>query len=370
MTRLSSATESTRAPEDERSSGPADSAGPGDEPNRPGAPARGGDPGLAATLRSFADLTYRDSFWPSRRYEDGCDRLALRSLLPPMGLRLIEVGAGFGRLANEYAGYIEVVLLDASEALLDAARLQTNGDSRVSVVLGDAYQLPFPDASFDAAVCIRVLHHFEDPRPAIYELARVLRPGGVLVIESANKRNMKAVIAYLMRRQSWSPFARGSRRYEGVRLIPGFTRPARVRDPAERVSVTDSAPRWSVATSYLHAPRDLRAWLESAGLQISASRSVGLFRLPFLTGHLPLAVLIAAERLQQSALSRLSLGPSLYYRAVRTSHRVGRSGDAGDREEERGVVGRGPYDESTPPRPFSATDEQVLLASQDPSVRR
>ena len=342
MTRQSSARESTPAPEDERSTGPADSAGPGDEPNRPGPPARGGDPGLEATLQSFSDLTYRDAFWPSRRYEDRCDRLALRSLLPPMGARLIEVGAGFGRLANEYAGYTEVVLLDASEALLEAARLQTEGDSRVSVVLGDAYQLPFPDASFDAAVCIRVLHHFEDPRPAIHELARVLRPGGVLVIESSNKRNIKGVIAYLIRRQSWSPFAPGSRRYEGVRLVPGFTRPSMPRDPTERMPVTDSAPRWSVATSYLHAPRDLGAWLESAGLQISASRSVGLFRLPFLTRHLPLVLLIAAERLQQSALSRLSLGPSLYYRAVRTSQRGGRLGDAGDSEEERGVVGRVP----------------------------
>ena len=334
---------STRAIEDQASSRPGDSTGHSDDRDQPAALAPSGDPGLETTLRSFADLTYRDAFWPSRRYEDECDRLALRALLPPTGGRLIEVGAGFGRLADEYAGYMEVVLLDASEVLLEAARRQVEGDPRVSFVLGDAYQLPFPDASFDAAVCIRVLHHFADPRPAISELARVLSPGGVLVVESSNKRNMKAVIAYLIRRQTWSPFARGSRRYEGVHLVPGLARPSRFRGSVERAPVMGSTPCWSVATSYVHAPGDLGAWLAAVGLQISASRSVGLFRLPFLTRHLPLGVLIGAERLQQSALSRLSLGPSLYYRAVHApACKGGRPVDAGRRGGERGVPDRLP----------------------------
>src|ERR1035437_4407732 len=49
------------------------------------------------------DLSYRDAFWASRAYEDLCDRLALRALLPATGEQLLPLGAGFGRLTDEYA---------------------------------------------------------------------------------------------------------------------------------------------------------------------------------------------------------------------------------------------------------------------------
>jgi hypothetical protein len=48
------------------------------------------------------DLSYRDEFWASRDYEDRCDRLALRALLPASGGHLLDLGAGFGRLVDEY----------------------------------------------------------------------------------------------------------------------------------------------------------------------------------------------------------------------------------------------------------------------------
>jgi SAM-dependent methyltransferase len=291
-------------------------AGPGGDPPAP-RPRPDADPGLGATLLAFSDLTYRDAFWPKRRYEDRCDRIALRAFLPRSGGRLIEVGAGFGRLAGEYAGYREVVLLDASEALLQAARARLGVDPRFTVVSGDAFRLPFPDASFDAAVCIRVLHHFEDPRPAIREMSRVVRPGGVLVLESANKRNIKAVAAYWLRRQAWSPFARGSRRYVGVRLLPEpLLREVRPRR-AERPAAAEPGVTWGAQVTYLHSPRDLATWVRAAGFEGRGQRSVGLFRLPILTSHAPLGLLVALERLQQVALAPITAGPSVFLKAVR-----------------------------------------------------
>src|SRR5438105_3735380 len=76
---------------------------------------------LSADLPEY-DLRYRDVFWRTRDYEDLCDRIAIRALLPRNGDRLIEVGAGFGRLVDEYRGYRSVVLFDASPALLGAGR--------------------------------------------------------------------------------------------------------------------------------------------------------------------------------------------------------------------------------------------------------
>jgi cyclopropane fatty-acyl-phospholipid synthase-like methyltransferase len=64
----------------------------------------------------YEDSTYRTDFWEGqdREYEDLAERIALRRLLPPTGRRLIDIGGGFGRLAEFYAGYEQVVLLDYS----------------------------------------------------------------------------------------------------------------------------------------------------------------------------------------------------------------------------------------------------------------
>ena len=74
--------------------------------------------------------------------------------------------------------------------------------------------LPYPDGHFDTAVCVRVLHHFADPGPVLAELGRVTRPGGVVVLEYANKRNLKSIARRVLGRQSWSPFELGSVEYK------------------------------------------------------------------------------------------------------------------------------------------------------------
>ena len=264
---------------------------------------------------AYTDLRYRDSFWPRRAYEDRCDRISLRSMLPRTGDRLIEVGAGFGRLADEYAGYREVVLLDLSGVQLDAARERFGRNPRYSVVEGDAFHLPFPDASFDAVVCVRVIHHFEDPAPAIAEMARVLRPGGVLVLESSNKRNVKAIALYLLRRRRDSPFKAGSQHEADAFVLPAFLR-RRLKGRPSTVAA-ESAPRWSATTGLDHAPSDLRRWLRAAGLQVAATRSVGLFRADAVSRRVPLRLLTAMEKTQQVLLAPLTPGPSIFVRAVR-----------------------------------------------------
>jgi SAM-dependent methyltransferase len=63
---------------------------------------------------------YSQEFWQNqgRDYEDRVERIALRRLLPPRGgRRILEIGAGFGRLTNELAGFEQVVLLDYSRSM-------------------------------------------------------------------------------------------------------------------------------------------------------------------------------------------------------------------------------------------------------------
>jgi SAM-dependent methyltransferase len=237
-------------------------------------------------LATYEDLGYRDVFWAARRYEDACDRVAIRALLPPRGDRLIEVGAGFGRLADEYRGYGEVVLLDSSEVHVAAAREALAGDPRIQVVLGDACGLPYPDGYFDATVCVRVLHHFADPGPVLAELGRVTRPGGVVVLEYANKRNLKAIARRVLGRQSWSPFEPGSIEYKPFHFD--------------------------------HAPVGVRRALRRADLRIECMRAASLFRLPSLSRRVPLAFLVAAEARLQAPLGSITPGPSVFLRARRS----------------------------------------------------
>jgi ubiquinone/menaquinone biosynthesis C-methylase UbiE len=236
-------------------------------------------------LATYEDLGYRDVFWSTRRYEDACDRVALRALLPRHGDRLIEVGAGFGRLADEYTGYREVVLLDSSEVHVVAAREALAGEARYDVVLGDALALPYPDGHFDAAVCVRVLHHFPDPAPLLEELGRVIRPGGVLVLEYANKRNLKSIARRVLDRQRWSPFDVGSVAYKPFH--------------------------------YDHAPVEVRRSLRRAHLEVERMRAASLFRIPLLTRRLPLSLLVSAESRLQSPLGSITPGPSVFLRARR-----------------------------------------------------
>jgi SAM-dependent methyltransferase len=261
---------------------------------------------------AYADMLYRDRFWPGRRYEDRCDRIALRAMLPPTGGRMIEIGAGFGRLADEYTGYDSVVLLDLSGAQIEAARERLRDDPRYEVVEGDAFHLPFPDASFDAVVCIRVIHHFEDPRPAIREMARVLKPEGTLVLECGNKRNLKAIGLYWLRRRKTSPFKRGTERAPDIHLLPDA-----IRRRTAHQSAGPTPGKWEASTDFDHSPVDLRIWVRDAGLRIEATRSVSNLRLPFVTRRVPLGVLTWLERRLQSPLASMTIGPSIAVRAVR-----------------------------------------------------
>lgn len=258
------------------------------EPIVPSAPEPAGQSAASSLspdheIPRYDDLRYRDVFWAARDYEDRCDRIAIRALLPATGERLLEVGAGYGRLAGEYRGYREVVLLDASEAHVSAAHEQFRDDPRIRVERGDAYALPFEDGSFDVVVCVRVVHHLERPAAVFAEFARVLRPGGVLVLEFANKRNLKAILQHALGRQDWSPFT--IERHEYLPL------------------------------HFDRHPLEVRRLLRRAGLRVEVVRAVSLLRLPMLRGRIPARWLAALEGPLQGPLGSVTPGPSVYLRA-------------------------------------------------------
>ncbi|HEV2334805.1 MAG TPA: metalloregulator ArsR/SmtB family transcription factor [Stellaceae bacterium] len=98
---------------------------------------------------------------------------------------LLDIGTGTGRVIEVLGPRVGHALgIDQSREMLAVARvnLERAGLSNSIVRLGDMYQLPLADASFDAVVIHQVLHYADRPAAAIAEAARVLRPGGILVV--------------------------------------------------------------------------------------------------------------------------------------------------------------------------------------------
>ncbi len=97
----------------------------------------------------------------------------------------IDLGTGTGRILELFAGRYERGLgLDLNQAMLTYARskLGRGGNGHVQVRHGDIYALALPDGVADAIVMHQVLHFLSDPALAIREAARVLAPGGRLLI--------------------------------------------------------------------------------------------------------------------------------------------------------------------------------------------
>ena len=231
---------------------------------------------------------YQRTFWErgQREYEDEAEALALRRLLPDSGMRLLEIGAGAGRNSPRYRGFEQVVLLDASRSQLRQARERLGGEGRYRFVVGDAYWLPFTADSFDAATMIRTLHHLVEPGAALAQVRRALTPKGIFILEFANKRNLKAIGRWLIRRQVWNPFS---------------------HEPVE-----------FVALNFNFHPQAVGEWLRAAGFRVVRRLSVSHFRWGWLKERLPTRLLLAGESLLQWTGAWFPWTPSVFVEAVAT----------------------------------------------------
>ncbi|MBA3873687.1 MAG: class I SAM-dependent methyltransferase, partial [Anaerolineae bacterium] len=211
-------------------------------------------------------------------YEDQVERIALRRLLPKHGRRLLELGAGFGRLTSEYSMYDQVVLVDYSFSQLQYAQEKFGNNNRFIYVAADAYQLPFRAGVFDGATIIRVIHHIADVNVALRQVRRVLAPNGKLILEYANKRNIKAIYRYSRGLQDWDP--------------------------------NDLQPVEFIELNFDFHPMYMRQRLTGAGFTTQRSVPVSFFRIGAIKDHLPSKMLAGLDGLLQ--LTGLHYTPSIF----------------------------------------------------------
>lgn len=157
-----------------------------------------------------------------------------------IGGRILEVGVGTGLSLPEYTWTNRVTGVDLSAPMLRKAKARAR-EHRLTNVDGlavmDARHLGFQDAVFDVVVAQYVITAVPDPEATLDEFARVLRPGGEIVLvnhlgaETGPRAALERAFAPLARRLGWQPefrwhrLAQWSARHGGVRLIERRTIP-------------------------------------------------------------------------------------------------------------------------------------------------
>lgn len=146
---------------------------------------------LAAALwwrKNPSACPYGQRFWVEAPHPF-ITRKRLRAVLAPQaGQRVLEVGPGTGYYSLDVADWLsprgQLDIFDLQQEMLDHTLTQARerGIENITPTQGDARELPYADASFDAAYLVAVLGEIPEQEAALRELARVLKPGGRLVI--------------------------------------------------------------------------------------------------------------------------------------------------------------------------------------------
>lgn len=241
-------------------------------------------------IADYNGYDYKKIFWEDadRKYEDMADRLAIRRLLPKQMGTFVDIAGGYGRLADEYLNRARVAtLFDYSETELAQAK-DLYGD-KIQTQPGDIYDLPFADDSFDALMMVRATHHFSDMQKVMDELYRILKPGGVAVIEVANKKTLPKMFRYWFKKSDVNPFS---------------LEPAHLRD-------------LNAQGFYNYHPKYIEEVFKKSGFKIDKVLSVSNFRSAKLKKLFGTKNLVRMEKSAQKLLAPVRFAPSIYYRLVK-----------------------------------------------------
>lgn len=244
----------------------------------------------AKVISDYNGYDYKKIFWEDadRKYEDAADRLAIRRLLPKHMESFVDIAGGYGRLADEYLPRAATAtLFDYSKTELAQAK-EIYGD-QLKTKAGDIYDLPFKDNSFDALMMIRATHHFRDMQKVSDELYRILAPGGVAVIEVANKKTLPKMFRYWFKKSDINPFS---------------------LEPVHLKNIDQDG-------FYNYHPKYIEAIFRASGFKIDKVLSVSNFRSAKLKKALGTKNLIRLEKGAQKLLAPVRFAPSIYYRLVK-----------------------------------------------------
>lgn len=238
-------------------------------------------------VSDYNGYDYKKIFWEDadREYEDQADRMAIRKLLPKRMEKFADIGGGYGRLANEYLKRArKIYLFDYSKSELKQAK-EIYGD-KLDTKAGDIYKLPFRDGELDGLMMVRVTHHLEHLDRALEELYRVLKPGGVAVIEVANKRTLPKMARFVTGKSKENPWS---------------------KDPSNYTEICETG-------FYNYHPKYVEELFKRIGFKQEKVLSVSNFRSETLKKVFKTDRLVKMENTAQKALAPIRFAPSIYYK--------------------------------------------------------
>ena len=238
-------------------------------------------------VSDYNGYDYKADFWENtgREYEDQADRMAIRKLLPKRMEKFADIGGGYGRLANEYLKRAhKVIIFDYSKTELEQAK-EVYGD-KIETRAGDIYELPFKDEELDGLMMIRVTYHLKYMDKALAELYRVLKPGGVAVIEVANKRTLPKMARFVTGKSKVNPFDKKVANYKDI-AKNGF---------------------------FNYHPKYVEELFDKTGFKCERVLSVSNFRSKGLKKVFGTQNLVKMEDKAQKILAPVRFAPSIYYK--------------------------------------------------------
>lgn len=228
-------------------------------------------------------------YWKKRKYEDLSEKIALKKLFReiPKKNSLIDIGGGYGRFIETYTKiFKKCLLIDPSEKLLELAKKKQDKFKNIFFKQGKAEKLPVKANQFDVVLMIRVIHHLPQLEKAFKEAHRVLKPGGFLILEFANKIHLKSTIKAIFKRKLGYLLSHAPENISSKKSVPFFN----------------------------YHPSHIKSMLIINGFKIKKTFSVSNFRNPVFKKLIPLSVLLFLESHLSLLTSHLSLfpGPSIF----------------------------------------------------------
>ncbi len=245
---------------------------------------------MSAAYDTYNYLTY----WVGRDYEQKSEIIALKSFLQKIKKikKILEVGAGFGRLVPSYAFRAKkIILTDPSAKTLKIARETFANRKNIKYIHSSLENLPekVRPASINLVIMIRVFHHIKNADSAFRIIHRMLLPNGYFIFEFTNKRHIKAILREIFR---------------GNFIF------------FKDLGTTDVRSRKSKKMGTLpflnYHPNEIREIISQYGFEVVEKRSASNFRSSFLKNIFSTELLVAIDGLLQKPLSFINFGPSIF----------------------------------------------------------
>ena len=234
------------------------------------------------------------SYWIGREYEHKSETIALKEFLSRIRkiATTIEIGTGFGRLVPIYAFRSKkVILTDPSSKLLKIAKEVFGKQKKIKFIHSSLENLPgkIRTASADLIIMVRVVHHIKNLDIVFNNLNRLLKTGGYLVFEFANKKHWKATFREF--------------------LAGNFTFPIDINTSDIG---TKKGKKISTLPFLNFHPDRINEVMGEYGFEIIEKRSVSNIRSTFLKKIFPTDFLVFLDKITQKPFSHVDFGPSIF----------------------------------------------------------